>query len=104
MENINEGATAVITVDFKDEDGDGVTPSSASYILYDKFSGVERIADDIDSLAESVDVVISGDNNNILDENNKYEIAVLFVEFTYNGGSKVGNGEYSYKIINMAKV
>jgi hypothetical protein len=100
METINENTTCTIQVNFWDEDGVAITPDSASYVLYDKFSGTSRGSGAIGSLATSVNLTLSTTENRILDQNNRYEIAVAQVSFAY--GTKSNTQEYQYKISNLS--
>lgn len=60
--NAQERSTYVITVAFKDEDGQDVVPTSAVWTLTDEDGTVINARQDvaISSLAASVDVVLSG--------------------------------------------
>jgi len=60
--NAQERSTYVITVAFKDEDGQYVIPTSAAWTLTDEDGTVINSRQDvaISSLAASVDVVLSG--------------------------------------------
>jgi len=102
MDTINEETTAIVTIGFQDENEEGVIPDSASFILYDKFSGTVRRSGSLGALDTSVDLELTPDDNVILNQGNRYEIAVLYVEFTYSG--RQGSSEYYYKILNLAKV
>lgn len=102
MEEINEETTCVITVDFFDEDGTAVVPDTADWILYDRFSGTNRRTGTIASPTSSYDLEFTPEDNQILNATNRYEVATLYVNFTYGG--RTGKGEYSYKILNLAKV
>ena len=100
MTEVYEATTATITVVFTDENGDSVIPTSASFVLYDKFSGTVKREGTLDNLEASMDFELTEGDTAILDQMNKYEILRLEVEFNYN--SKVGRGLYEVKIVNLS--
>lgn len=102
MEEINEETTCIITIDFLDENDAAVIPDSANWILYDSFSGTNRRIGTIGAPTSSYDLELTPDDNQILSVNSRYEVATLYVNFIYGG--RTGKGEYSYKIMNLAKV
>ena len=102
MESINEGSSAILTIAFTDQDGDAITPDSATFTIYDKFSGTERRSGTISSLASSITFVTTDEDNAILNQNNRYEVVAILIEFSYN--SRYGKGEYFYKVNNLAQV
>ena len=103
MDEINEGTTAILTVAFTDENSAAVTPDTATYMLYDKFSGTVIIAEtSIGSLDTSIDIEISAANNEIIDQSMRYELKTVYLEFTYDG--RQGSAEYTYKVLNLAKI
>ena len=101
MESVNEQTTCQVTIAFYDEHDNTLTPDSISYILYDKFSGTQRATGTL-TPNTSVTLEITPSQNNILDQTNRYEIAVLQVTFISDG--KQATSTYSYKIVNLSKV
>lgn len=101
MEEINEGSSCKIAMAFYDEDDLVLIPDSISYILYDKFSSTQRTSGTI-TPASSVELEISATYNDILDQSNRYEVAVFQV--TFISGTKTCNDTYQYKILNLAKI
>lgn len=101
MQSVNEGTSATLTMAFTDEDGSSITPSSATYTLFDKFSGEIVRSGAISPLSESVDFQITPSDTAIMNSRNRYEIRTVEVTFLYDG--KTGKGEYSFKAVNLAK-
>jgi len=101
MDVINEGTTATLTMDFKDENGIAISPDTGTYLIYDKFSGTEIRSGSVYPLATSVAFSLLASDNALQNAKNRYEIRVVYIEFTY--GARRGSGEYSYKIENLAK-
>jgi hypothetical protein len=100
MTEVYEATTAIITIVFTDENEDAITPTSASFVLYDKFSGTVKRADDLTGLAESIDFALTEEDTAILDQTNKYEILRLEIEFHFD--SKIGRGLYEIKVVNLS--
>ena len=98
----NERSTVVLAVTFADENGDPVTPDSATYRIDDRQRRTNLFtATAFPSLGASVDLEIHSDYNRILRSRSDYEIRTVTVEFDYDGGSKHGTAEYRYKVINL---
>jgi len=102
METIKEGSSGILTISFTDQDGNAITPDSATFNIYDEFSGTVRRSGTISSLASSITFVTTDSDNAIIDQNNRYEVVAILIEFTYN--SRYGKDTYKYKIENLAKV
>lgn len=102
METIKEGASGILTISFTDQNGTAITPASATFNIYDKFSGTSRRTGTISNLASSITFVTTATDNAILNQNNRYEVVAILIEFTYNG--RYGKGEYYYKVENLAQV
>lgn len=101
LDEVNERSTSVVTVAFTDEDGDPVTPDSASYRLDDKQRRTVILDDtSIGSLSTSVDIEITPEQNRILRQRSIYEIRTLTVHYEWTGG-KAANSQYRYKVINL---
>jgi hypothetical protein len=102
MQEINEQSTAILTLSFTDEDGATISPDSITYTLYDKMSGTVRATGTATADASgSAELEFTPEHNEILDQNNRYEIAEAQVVYTYN--SKTGRDTYQYKIVNLPK-
>lgn len=103
LDEINERSSYFITVTFKDEDGDPVTPDAATYRLDNVTRPVTAIlpATVFPSLSASVDIEITSDQNQIFRNRNKEEIREMTVEFDYDGSTKHGTAKYRYKVLNL---
>lgn len=103
----NERSDFPIAVTFLDEDGVAVVPDAATYRIDD----VERRrniqpATAFPSLASTVDLWITSDQNFIIRSRSKYEIRTVTVEYDYtsDAGSKHATAKYEYKLINLRGV
>lgn len=90
--NASEQGTYVITLTFTDETGTSVVPDSITWTLMNRNTGTiinsrEDVA--VTTPAASVDVVLSGDDLQILTDENDYGRRVLLVEAIYD--SDAGN-------------
>jgi hypothetical protein len=90
--NAREKGTYVVTLTFTDEDSNSVVPDSIAWTLLNRNSGTvinsrEDVA--IATPAASVDVVLSGDDLQILTDEEDYGRRVLLVEAVYD--SSAGN-------------
>lgn len=104
MEEVNDRSTAVITVGLKDENGNAVTPSAATYRIDDVDSGTQILDDTaFPSLASQVDLEITDAQNALLDETKPYESRKITVKFDYGSGKK-GTAQYIYRIKNLSGV
>lgn len=90
MENAIEGSTYAITVTFRDDEGALVVPSSATWTLSDPCGDVINARDGIaiGSLASSVTVVLSGNDLDLVDDDDTGE-RIFTVEAVYS--SDLGN-------------
>lgn len=92
-DHLPEKSTAVFTASFKDEDGQATVPTAATWTLSDKAGAIINSRDSvtITSLAESVDIVLSGDDLAISSGfDGRAEERVLTIEGTYT--SDLGSG------------
>ena len=103
MDTINEETTYIVTISFFDQDGNGVVPDQANYRLDDEKSGtVIKGWTAIQSLSESVDVVVSSDENAMVDNENEAEIRILTVSFSYGGAlAYTGTSDHRYLLLNL---
>jgi hypothetical protein len=102
LDSYNERATVVITVAFADDDGVAVTPTSATYRIDDKASKTNILpATAIGSLASSIELTITSEQNAIIKRRKPVEIRTITVEFDYDSGTKHGTGQYEYKLVNL---
>ncbi len=100
----SERTSVVVTVNFIDEDGDPVAPTSATYRIDDKASKTNILpATPIPAPSTSEDLLITEDQNQILRTRKPFEIRTITVEWNYTSvlGAMHGTAEYEYKIINL---
>ena len=101
LDELNERSTYVVTVSFFDENGDPVTPSSATYRVDDEKHRTNLVpTTSIGSLTTAVDIEITSDENRIIRSRSAYEVRTVTVIWNY-GGTKQGTGQYRYKVINL---
>ena len=102
LDEVNERTSLIVAVSFTDEDGDPVTPTSATYRIDDKASRTNILpATAIGSLSTSVDITITSEQNAIIRPRNPFEIRTVTVEWGYDSGTKHGTAEYEYRLINL---
>jgi hypothetical protein len=100
----NERSTFPVTVTFLDEDGAAVVPTAATYRLDDEGNRRNiQPATNFPSLATSVDLWITSDQNFIIRSRSQSEIRTLTVEFDYEStnGPAHGTAQYRYRLINL---
>lgn len=100
----NERSDFPIAVTFLDEDGDPVTPDSATYRIDDEKRRTNiQPATAIGSLASTIDIWITSDQNFIIRSRSKYEVRTVTVEYDYtsDAGAKHATAKYEYKLINL---
>jgi len=97
----NERSSIVITVTFLDENNNEVEPDAATYRIDDEATGTNiQPATAISPLSESVDLVITSDQNFIIKPRNRFEIRTVTVEWDY-ATAKHGTAQYRYKLLNL---
>ena len=78
-----------------------VTPDAATYRIDDEANRTNiQPATAINPLAESVELVITSDQNFIIRPRSKFEIRTVTVEWDYDT-DKHGTAQYRYKLINL---
>lgn len=101
---VNERTAFPLNVTFHDEDGVLVVPDSATYRIDDEKNRTAiQPATALPSLASSVDIWITSDQNFIIRSHSKYEIRTVTVEYDYtsDAGAKHATAKYEYKLINL---
>lgn len=101
---INERTAFPLNVTFRDEDGVLVVPDSATYRIDDEKNRTAiQPATAIPSLASSVDIWITSDQNFIIRNRNKFEIRTVTVSYVYTSdvGATPANDQYKYKVVNL---
>jgi hypothetical protein len=104
MEIVNERSTSIVTLTFRDETGAQVTPSAGTYRIDDAASGTEiRASTPFTPSGSTHDIMITDEENRILDVTRNIEERIVTVSFTYGVGKK-GSGEYRYSVKNLLKM
>lgn len=105
IEDVNELTSAKITASFSDEDGDPVIPSKVYYKITDVASGTVVVAktEVTGPLSADQEILITSAQNAILVATNKFELRLVTVQFEY-GESRVGTGDYQYRLKNLSGV
>lgn len=100
LDTINERTTAVVTVNFYDEDGLPVTPDSARYRIDAPNEGLNILGwTAIDPLDPAPDLVITA-SQNACRSTAPWSERVVTVDWTY-AISKSGTAEYRYRVKNL---
>lgn len=100
----NERSDFPLSVSFLDEDGVAVIPDAATYRIDDERRRTNiQPSTAFPSLASTVDLWITSDQNFIIRSRSKYEIRTVTVEYDYtsDAGSKHATAKYEYKLINL---
>lgn len=101
---INEKTTAVLSVTFKDENGADVTPTTATYTLYDRSTKAiinGRSATAIGGAGATRTIELAPLDNVIVNPVRQTEEHRLLVEYTYSGGTKSGSAEIQLVVVNI---
>jgi hypothetical protein len=102
LDSFNERSTITLTVAFLDGEDDPVTPNAATYRIDDKANRRNVVpATAIGSLSSSVNIEVASDQNFIIRNRRDYEVRTVTVEFDYDGSTRHGTAEYSYKLVNL---
>lgn len=100
----NERSDFPIAVSFLDENGVAAVPTAATYRIDDEPNRrAIRSSTSFPSLASSVDIWITSDENFIIRPRSPYEIRTVTVEYDYDSddGPKHATAQYKYKLINL---
>ena len=101
MTEINEGSSCVVNIDFLDENGDEVTPTSGKYRVDDAETGDAVIAWSPFTPSSSNQLLyISGANNRLpgTRREHKRTSRIVTIKYVYGVDSLVGTGEVRYAI------
>lgn len=102
---VNEETTAVISVTFKDENGDSVNPSTAKYTLYNLSTGAvinSRSLVDVPGDTAVRLIELAPADNVIVDDALQLEEHRLYVVYTY-GAAKKGSVEIQVVVVNVGQ-
>lgn len=97
---VNEGSTAILTVDFFDKDGNTAAPDTAQYRIDDVATGSSiRANTSIVASSSSVDVTLTAADNAMVTNSSDTEIHRVTVTASV-AGQPVQN-EYDYSVKNL---
>ena len=102
--SINERTAFPLAVSFLDEDSVAVVPTSATYRIDDEASKTAIVpVTNFPSLATSVDLWITSDQNFIVKPRSKFEIRTVTVQYVYESenGPTPATAQYKYKLLNL---
>lgn len=104
MNTVNEGTTAYLTVSFKDQAGNPLAPSSATWQVHDMRSGqVMQAETPIAGLGAEVTVTIPPAVNAIVKSANPKEVRRVTIQAVYGSGQAI-NDQFDYTVINLSFV
>lgn len=104
VDQIKEGSTGYLTVEFKNKDGDLEAPVSATYRIDCLTNGSEVRTDTaISPIASSVEITLTPDDTAIISASNNLEKRLVTVKAIYGADDGL-NDNYRYDVINLAKV
>lgn len=101
---VNERTSFPIRVSFLDEDSVAVIPTAATYRIDDEANRTNiQPSTSFPSLASSVDLWITSDQNFIIRPRSVYEIRTVTVSYTYesDNGPTPATAQYRYKLLNL---
>ena len=101
---VNERSAFPLQVSFLDEDGVAVVPTSATYRIDDEQRRTSILPEtSFPSLASSLDLWITGEQNFIIRSRSKWEIRTVTVSYVYesDNGPTPATSQYKYKVLNL---
>jgi hypothetical protein len=104
--NVNQRGTIIFTCNFQDEENTDVIPKSIIWSLYDSQKNVINDRENISivNLASTIDIVLHGDDTDLLDSD--YPLRILKVSAIYDSeleDSLELEEELTFKIIKSFK-
>jgi hypothetical protein len=101
-----EKSTYIISCAFKDAAGDAVVPDSITWTLTDENGNVVNDREDVaPTPAESIDIVLSGDDLAVLA--NTSDLRIVTIEWVYDsteGNNLPGKDEARFRIVDLKNV
>lgn len=102
-QQVNEGSTAYLTIEFADKDGLPAVPNTVTYRIDCMTTGTAILASTSLTPASSLEITLSATYNRIIAQDNKYEKRLVTVVAGY-AGSEALTSEYTYLVKNLSKV
>ena len=103
MHIVPQRTTAYLTVTFRAKDGVAVAPESVDYRIDCLTTSTAIKASTAVSPAATVEIVLSADDNDIVDETNTREARRVTVTAVYGAGDEA-NDEFDYAVKNLSGV
>jgi len=104
MDEVKERSSAFLQISFIDEDALPVIPTAASYRIDDEESltAIKALAN-ITPLDTVVVILITSEENRILNENHGFEVRTVTVSYDYTSdmGAAHSNSYFKYKVKNL---
>lgn len=105
MKIVNEKTTLVIELSFTDPDAIPVIPSAVRYRLDDDASGAQILDwTDITPTAATCDIVVTDQQNAILDTALELEKKRMTVSCTFGSDNKKATADYVYAVKNLINI
>jgi hypothetical protein len=107
MDVVQEASDYLLTMTFRDEGNNLVTPSAGKYRI-DNVGGNQITGNNANAWVaftpsgNTHDIIITGNQNVMANANNSREERVVTVEFTYGANSYNQTGEYRYMLNNLS--
>jgi len=104
MEIINQGSTYILGLEFRDDAGNAVTPSSALYRIDDEDSGNAITGNNANAWvafspsSNQYDLAISANENALIGNTTDREERKVTVKFNFSADNKTQTDEYRYMI------
>lgn len=103
MAQINRRSTAYLEVTFLDKDHQEAAPTGATYEIYDLKSGTTiREETEISPIASKVEITLTPDDTDIIDESSQGERRRVVVEAAFGDNDQTVK-VFEYTVINVKK-
>lgn len=99
MDIVNEGTAFSLSITFKDQDGNLITPTSFTYRI-DNEDGTEvKASTSLTPSSSTLELEITENETQIIDSSKALEKRFVLMEFTY--GTKKGKELYVFAVRNL---
>jgi hypothetical protein len=100
---VNERSAARLTVDFLDFADSPSAPTSATYQVFVRDTGLELKAEAALTPAAQVEIDLDSDSTQIIDDAKSREAHTVLVKATYGAKDEV-NGSFTFDVVNLKKL
>ena len=101
LDYFTEGQTGFIPLEFTDEEGASIIPSSLTCTIHDLVSGEVLMEEVLSPEEAGITIEITPSANRIVNPERKREVHVLTVIGAYGAG-KMTTAEYRFVVVNLA--